>query len=38
MRTLVIAALLLAAILLALNLTGAETGSGTLPEASATDG
>jgi hypothetical protein len=36
MRTLVIAALLLAAVLVALNFTGPETG-GTLPEASATD-
>ena len=36
MRTLVIVALLLAAVLVALNFTGSETGR-TLPEASATD-
>jgi hypothetical protein len=38
MRTLVIAVLLLAAVLVVLNLTGAETGSSTLPEPTATDG
>lgn len=37
MRTLVIAVLLLAALLVALNLTGADTGSSTLPEAGAID-
>ena len=38
MKTLVIAALLLAAVLVALNFTGAETGPSVLPEGIAADG